>query len=198
MTGAELDLDFVRNLALGVALAAACGLRIFVPLLVLGTASAFGWVELSGGLAWIGSLPALTVFGVATLVEVAAYHVPWLDNILDYLGAPVAVGAGTLMAASLLPEGDAVLRWTVAAAAGGGAAGVVHLGTAVLRKMSSLATGGLANPLLAHAEAFGALLASVIALAAPVLALVVVVLMIAGAVRLLRRRAATRQELPRT
>ena len=197
MTGAELDLDFVRNLALGVALAAACGLRIFVPLLVLGTASAFGWVELSGGLAWIGSLPALTVFGVATLVEVAAYHVPWLDNILDYLGAPVAVGAGTLMAASLLPEGDAVLRWTVAAAAGGGAAGVVHLGTAVLRKMSSLATGGLANPLLAHAEAFGALLASVIALAAPVLALVVVVLMIAGAVRLLRRRAATRQELPR-
>ena len=197
MTGAELDLDFVRNLALGVALAAACGLRIFVPLLVLGTASAFGWVELSGGLAWIGSLPALTVFGVATLVEVAAYHVPWLDNILDYLGAPVAVGAGTLMAASLLPEGDAVLRWTVAAAAGGGAAGVVHLGTAVLRKMSSLATGGLANPLLAHAEAFGALLASVIALVAPVLALVVVVLLIAGAVRLFRRRAATRQELPR-
>ena len=121
MSGVELDLTFLRNLALGVALAAACGLRIFVPLLVLGTASAFGWVEVSGGLAWIGSAPALTVFGVATVIEVAAYHVPWLDNALDYLGAPVAVGAGTLMAASLLPEGDALVRWTVAAAGGGGA-----------------------------------------------------------------------------
>ena len=196
MSGAELDLTFLRNLALGVALAAACGLRIFVPLLVLGTASALGWVEVSGGLAWIGSAPALTVFGVATVIEVAAYHVPWLDNALDYLGAPVAVGAGTLMAASLLPEGDALVRWTVAAAAGGGAAGVVHLATAVLRKMSSLGTGGLANPLLALAEAFGALVASIVALVAPVLALVVLVLLVAGAARLMRRRAAARRRLP--
>jgi hypothetical protein len=188
MSGAELDLAFVRNLALGVALAAACGLRIFVPLLVLGVASTLGWVELFGGFTWIGSAPALTVFGVATLVEIAAYHVPWLDNALDYLGAPVAVGAGTLMAASLLPEGDALLRWTVAAAAGGGAAGTVHLGTAVLRKMSSLGTGGLANPLLALAEAFGALVVSVVALAIPMFALAVVFLLIVGAARLLRRR----------
>lgn len=189
MSGAELDLAFVRNLALGVALAAACGLRIFVPLLVLGVASAFGWVGLPGGMEWIGSAPALTAFGAATLVEVAAYHVPWLDNALDYLGAPVAVGAGTLMAASLLPEGDALLRWTVAAAAGGGAAGAVHLGTAVLRKLSSLGTGGLANPLLALAEAFGALVVSVLALAVPALAVFVVVLVFVGAARLLRRRA---------
>ena len=188
MTGFDLDLVFLRNLALGVALAAACGLRIFLPLLVVGCASALGWVEMAGGLAWMGSAPALTVLGAATLVELAAYHVPWLDNALDWLGAPVAVGAGTLMAASLLPEGDAVLRWTLAAAAGGGAAGVVHLGTAVLRKMSSLGTGGLANPLLGFAEAFGAFAVSVIVLAVPVLAVVVVVLLVAGAARVLRRR----------
>jgi hypothetical protein len=188
MTGIELDLVFLRNLALGVALAAACGLRIFLPLLVVGCAAALGWVEVAGKLAWIGSAPALTVLGVATLVELAAYHVPWLDNALDWLGAPVAIGAGTLMAASLLPEGDEVLRWTLAAAAGGGAAGVVHVGTAVLRKMSSLGTGGLANPLLALAEAFGALVVSVIVLAVPVLAVVVVVLVFAGAARVLRRR----------
>lgn len=190
MSGAELDFTLIRNLALGVALAAACGLRIFVPLLVLGAASALGWVELTGSLGWLGSAPALTVLGAATVVEVAAYHVPWLDNALDYIGAPLAVGAGTLMAASVLPESDAVLRWSVAAVAGGGAAGAVHAGTAVLRKLSSLTTGGLANPVLAFAEAVGSFVTTVVALALPVLAIALVVLALAAAVRLLRRRGA--------
>ena len=73
--------------------------------------------------------------------------------------------------------------------AGGGAAAVVHGGMAVLRKASSLGTGGLANPLLAFGEALGALLVSVVVLAVPVLAVALVVLLIAGAGRLLRRRA---------
>jgi hypothetical protein len=191
VTGLEVDLVFLRNLALGVALAAACGLRIFVPLLVVGAASALGWLELTGDFAWIGSAPALTVLGAATVVEVAAYHVPWLDNALDWLGAPVAVGAGTLMAASLLPEGDPVLRWSAAALAGGGVAGTVHVGTAMLRKVSTLGTGGLANPLLAFVEAVGALVVSLVVVAIPVLAVVVAALLLAGALRLLRRRRAT-------
>ena len=191
MIGSELDIVFLRNLFLGVALAAACGLRIFLPLLVLSAASLLGWVQLSGSLLWVGSAPALTVFGVATLLEITAYHVPWLDNVLDYLGAPVAIGAGTLMAASLLPTDDPMVRWSVAAVAGGGAAAIVHGGMAVLRKASSLSTGGLANPLLAFGEALGALLVSIVVLVVPALAIALVVLLLAGAVRLLRRRAAT-------
>ncbi len=190
MTGPEFDLVLLRNLALGVALAAACGLRIFVPLLVVGAASALGWVEVTGDLAWIGRAPALTVLGAATVVEVAAYHVPWLDNALDWLGAPVAVAAGTLMAAALLPEGDPLLRWSAAALAGGGAAGAVHAGTAMLRKASTLGTGGLANPLLAFAEAVGAFVVSLVAVALPLLAVALAALAVAAALRWLRRRAA--------
>jgi hypothetical protein len=190
VTGPEFDLVLLRNLALGVALAAACGLRIFVPLLVVGAASALGWVEVTGDLAWIGRAPALTVLGAATVVEVAAYHVPWLDNALDWLGAPVAVAAGTLMAAALLPEGDPLLRWSAAALAGGGAAGAVHAGTAMLRKASTLGTGGLANPLLAFAEAVGAFVVSLVAVALPLLAVALAALAVAAALRWLRRRAA--------
>jgi len=182
------DLDVARNVALGVALAAACGLRIFLPLTVVSAASLLGWVRLAGDLSWIGSGAALTVFGVATLLELAAYHVPWLDNVLDHLGAPVAVGAGTLMAASLLPAGDPLLRWAVAAIAGGGAAGVVHLSLAALRHVSSLTTGGLANPLLAFAEAIGALVVSLAALLAPLVALAALLLIALGATRLARHR----------
>jgi hypothetical protein len=189
--GPPLELELARNVALGIALAAGCGLRIFLPLTVLSAASTLGWVHLSGDLAWLGTVPALTVLGVATVVEVAAYHVPWLDNLLDHLGAPVAVGAGTIVTASLFPAADPVVRWVVAAIAGGGAAGTVHVSLALLRHVSSLTTGGLANPILAFAEAAGALVLSLIALAAPVLALTGVALLLAVALRIVRRRRRT-------
>jgi hypothetical protein len=189
MHGPSLDLELARAVALGVALAAACGLRIFLPLAVVSTASQLGLVHLSGELAWLGSGASMVAFGAATLAEVAAYHVPWLDNLLDHLGAPVAVVAGTVLAASLLPAGDPLLRWVVAAVAGGGAAGSVHVALAALRELSSLAAGGLANPLLAFAEAAGALLLSLAALLAPALALVGVAALAIFVLRVARRRA---------
>jgi len=194
MSGVELDLSLLRSLALGVALAAACGLRVFVPLLMVSGAAALGWVHPSGGLAWLGSTPALIVFAAATAAEVAAYHVPWLDNALDWLGAPVALAAGTMLTASMLPADDPMLRWLVALIAGGGAAASVHVGTAVVRKASSLTTGGLANPFFAFLEAAGALAVSVIALLAPALALAMIVGVAIATVRLVRRRRRARAE----
>jgi hypothetical protein len=190
MTLSPADVELARNVALGVALAAACGLRIFLPPTVLSAAALLGWVHLSGDLGWLGTGAALTVLGVATVLEVAAYHVPWLDNALDHLGAPVAVAAGTVMAASLLPPGDPLLRWTVAAVAGGGVAGGVHLSLAALRHVSTLTTGGLGNPVLALVELAGSAVVSVIAVLAPVLALAGVAMIATGAVVLVRRRRA--------
>jgi len=182
--------DVLLSVALGVGLAAACGFRIFVPLLVLSAASLTGRVELTHGMAWLGTTPALVVLAVATLAEIAAYYVPWVDNVLDWLGAPVAILAGTLVSASVLTELDPVVRWTLAAIAGGGAAGVVHGSMALLRKLSSLATGGLGNHVVATGEAGGSLALSALAVLAPLAALaglLLVALLLARAVR--RRRA---------
>jgi hypothetical protein len=184
--------DVVRAVALGFALAAAVGLRIFVPLLVVSAAAYTGHIELSGGLAWLGSPAALIVLAVATLLEIVAYKVPWLDNLLDVAGAPVAVLAGTLMMASALEGADPLLRWTMAAVAGGGTAGTVHGSLAVLRKLSSLTTGGLANPLISMAEGVGSLALSMVALLVPIAALVAAVLTVALVVALIRRRRARR------
>jgi len=184
--------DIVRAVALGFALAAAVGLRIFVPLLVVSAAAYTGHVELSGSLAWLGSPAALIVLGVATLLEIVAYKVPWLDNLLDVAGAPVAVLAGTLMMASALEGADPLLRWTMAAVAGGGTAGTVHGSLAVLRKLSSLTTGGLANPLISMAEGVGSLALSVVALLLPIAALVAAALTLALVVAMIRRRRAHR------
>ena len=184
--------DIVRAVALGFALAAAVGLRIFVPLLVVSAAAYTGHVELSGSLAWLGSPAALIVLAVATLLEIVAYKVPWLDNLLDVAGAPVAVLAGTLMMASALEGADPLLRWTMAAVAGGGTAGTVHGSLAVLRKLSSLTTGGLANPLISMAEGVGSLALSVVALLLPIAALVAAALTLALVVAMIRRRRAHR------
>jgi len=179
--------DVIRAVALGFALAAAVGLRIFVPLLVVSAAAFAGHLELSGSLAWLGSPAALIVFAVATLLEIVAYKIPWLDNLLDAAGAPVAVLAGTLMMASALDGADPLLRWTMAAVAGGGTAGAVHGSLAVLRKLSSLTTGGLANPLISMAEGVGSLTLSVVALLVPIAAVLAAALAVALVVALIRR-----------
>lgn len=177
------------SVALGIGLAAACGLRIFVPLLVLSAAALTGKVQLAGSMAWIGTTPALLAFLIATLLEVAAYSVPWLDNVLDWLGAPVAVIAGAVVSASAFRDMDPLLRWALAAIAGGGAAGAVHTSLALTRKASSVSTGGLANPLLAKLELGGAVLVSVVALLLPLLGGLAAVAGVAMLVRYLHRRA---------
>ena len=180
-------LSVLLSLSLGLGLAAACGFRIFVPMLVLSGASLGGYVDLGSGFAWIGTTPALIAFGMATAMEIGAYFVPWVDNLLDSVGAPAAAIAGTVVAASAITGIDPMLKWTLAAIAGGGAASVVHGGMALLRGGSSVGTGGLANPLVSTAEAGGSFALAFLAIFIPFAGLVAVALVAYGGTRLLRR-----------
>jgi len=186
----EGPMDTLVALALGVGLAAACGFRVFVPLLVTGLAARFDYLVLGDGFAWLGSDAALLAFGAATLLEIAAYYVPWLDNLLDGAAGPLAVTAGVLVAAAVLDGEPALLRWTLAAVAGGGAAAGVQFLTAAVRALSSAATAGLANWIVATLEAVGALVLSVLAVVVPLLAAGAALLLLVLAWTRLRRRRA--------
>lgn len=181
-------MDTLASVGLGVGLAAACGLRVFVPLLATSVAARLDYLELAEGFAWIGSTPVLVAFAVATGLEIAAYKVPWLDNLLDAAASPAAVLAGVIVSASVVTGIDPWLRWTLAVIAGGGVAGSVQAGTVVARQSSSVVTGGLANPLFAAFEAVGALGLAVLAFVLPLLAALLVSLLLLAAWRLLRRR----------
>lgn len=157
------------SVCLGVGLAAACGFRIFVPLLVVSVAAFSGHLTLSAGFQWLGSEAALVCLGVATVLEVAAYYIPWVDHVLDTAAAPAAVVAGVVVTASMITDMSPMLKWTLAAIAGGGAAGMVQTGTMLLRGTSTLATGGFGNPLVATVELLGATTTAVLALFAPLL-----------------------------
>jgi hypothetical protein len=190
--------DVLLSLAVGVSLAAAVGFRIFVPLLILGTAGRLGWITLQPDFAWLASNGGLSALGAATIVEVFAYYIPAVDNALDVLATPAAIVAGVLATAAVSPDLPPPLRWALAVVAGGGTAGFVQGLTTIARLKSTGFTGGLANPLVATIELFGATGVALLAVAAPVVALVIVVgivLMIRGArrrqARSIRSRAAT-------
>src|SRR5205814_7387904 len=160
-------METVLSLLVGIGLSAACGFRVFVPLLVVSIASRGGHLHLSSGFEWMGSDAALIAFAVATTLEIAAYYVPWVDNLLDTIASPAAVVAGTLVTASLVSDMSPFLKWTLAGIAGGGIAGLVQGITVVTRGASSDGTGGLANPILATAELGGSLITSILSLVVP-------------------------------
>src|SRR5437879_11742133 len=116
-------METVLSLLIGIGLSAACGFRVFVPLLVVSVASHTGHLHLSSGFEWMGSDAALIAFAVATVLEVAAYYIPWVDNLLDTVASPAAVIAGTLVTASLIAAMSSFMQCTSAVIAGGRHAG---------------------------------------------------------------------------
>jgi hypothetical protein len=95
---------------IGIGLSAACGFRIFVPLLGVSIASMSGYLTLTPSFAWLGTWAAFSAFATATVLEIGAYYVPWLDNLLDTLATPAAVVAGTIVTASLVGNMNPFLK----------------------------------------------------------------------------------------
>ncbi len=164
-------METLLSICVGIGLATACGLRVFVPLLVLSIAAHFGRIPLSPGFHWLSSYPALIAFSVAAALEIAGYYLPWVDNLLDAAATPSAILAGTIISVALMTDVPPFYKWALGTIAGGGLAGLVQGTTVVARGASSAGTGGLANPLIATLELAGSVIISVVALWVPVLAI---------------------------
>jgi len=187
-------MDTLLSICVGIGLSAACGFRVFVPPLVMSIASLFGHLTLSPSFEWMGSYPALVVFAVATAIEIAAYYIPWVDNLLDTIATPMAIAAGTFVTASVIPEGDPMLQWTVALIAGGGAAGTIQAFTGIGRLASTMMTGGLGNPLISTIESGGSIILSGLAIAVPVFAVCLVAVLLVFTLSKLGRSLAVKRE----
>ena len=179
--------DIAVSIVLGVALAAATGFRVFLPMLIVSGAAYSGHLPLDSSFAWLGTLPALIMLSVATLAEISAYYIPIIDNLLDSLTTPSAFVAGTIVSAAVMVDVQPMVKWTAAVIAGGGIAGLTQAATGVLRAHSTVLTGGLGNSVIATGEFGGALLISFLALAAPAVAIALVILFLWLALRLLHK-----------
>ena len=179
--------DVILAVCAGIALAAACGFRVFVPLLGLSVATATNAVTPAAGWEWVGSGPAIVTLAVATVAELAGYYVPWVDHLLDTIATPTAVAAGTVAAGVVLPVDEPWLRWVAATITGGGAAGAVQSATVLARGVSGTATAGLGNWVVATIENVASFVLSVLAILVPIVAAIVVIAILVYVVRNGRR-----------
>jgi len=177
--------DFALSIVLGIALAAATGFRVFLPMLIVSGAAYTGHLSLDNSFAWLATPSALIMLSVAALAEISAYYIPVVDNLLDSVATPAAFVAGMVVSAAVMTDVPPMVKWTAAVVAGGGIAGLTQGVTAMIRGHSTVLTGGLGNPVIATAELGGALLLSFLALAAPAAAIALVILFLWLAVRLL-------------
>lgn len=145
-------MDYAVGILLGLGLAVSCGFRVFVPLLIGNIASLTGYLHFGTGYEWMGSWPAFAVFVSATILEITAYYIPWLDNALDALSVPLSAVAGTLLSVSLISGMNPMIQWTLAIIVGGGSAAMIKTGASAARLKSSAFTAGFANWIIATAE----------------------------------------------
>lgn len=181
------------SICIGLGLSAACGFRVFVPLLFVSIAARSGHITLGTGWDWVASVPAIVALSTATALEIGAYYVPWLDNFLDSIATPAAVLAGTVITAAAVGDMTPLLKWSLAIIGGGGSAAVVQVSTTIVRGASSLATGGIGNPAVSTAEAGGSVGLSFLALFVPFAAAAVVLLMVVLLLRFFYRRLRRRR-----
>ncbi len=173
-----MDPSTIFSILLGIGLAASVGFRVFVPLFALSIASYYGIIPLNDSWEWVGSLPAMITLGIATVVEIVGYLIPWFDNALDTIAVPLAAVAGTAVMLSTAADLEPVITWSLAIIAGGGTATAIKTSTSTTRLASSATTGGIANPIVSTVETGSSIVMSILAIIAPIFAIILVVLIL--------------------
>jgi hypothetical protein len=197
----ELIATWILPALLGLGLAAAAGLRAFLPLLLLALAAKFQLfgIDLNDKAAWLSSDAALITLGLATALELAADKVPFLDHALSALGTITRPVAAVIAAGSVFAGVDPVIAAVAGVIIGAPTALAFHAAQSGTRVASTATTGGLLNPLVSLVEDVLAFATILIALAAPLLVPVVLLALlwlIWRLVKAVRRRMAAMRPAP--
>ncbi|WP_425846169.1 DUF4126 domain-containing protein [Agrococcus sp. TSP3-2-1] len=164
----------------GAGLAAAAGMNAYIPLLVVGLADRLfpGLLALPEGWAWLSSWWVIGIVAVLLVVEVVADKVPAVDSLNDVLQSLVRPAAGGLVfgsssTASTVAVTDpaeffASNQW-VPILVGAAIALAVHVGKTAVRPAANVATAGAAAPVISTVEDVSAIGLSLLAIVAPIL-----------------------------
>lgn len=162
--------SYILSAFIGIGLAAASGFRVFMPMFAVSLAAFMGWIDMPENFAWLSGLPTLITTGIAMILEILAYYIPFVDHVLDSVNIPLAAVAGSILFASQFTGLEAFPQWALALIAGGGTAATISAGFAGTQAASTTTTGGLGNSIVATTETAGAGILSTLAFVAPVIA----------------------------
>ena len=182
-----MTVDTILSIFLGIGLAASVGFRVFLPLFALSLAAYFNVWELNESWLWIGSRTAIITLGIATIVEIAAYYIPVVDNLLDTIAIPLATIAGIAVMVSTVADLSPVITWALAIIAGGGTAAAIKTSASTTRLGSTVSTAGFANPVISTLETGVSVVMSIVSIFLPILAIILVLCMFYLVVKLYKK-----------
>lgn len=174
----------------GFGLAGAAGLNAYIPLLILGIANRLGYADLNAPYNVLGSNVGLGVLAVLLAVEVLADKVPGVDHVNDIINTLVRPAAGGAL--FLSSNGAGTLNPVLAGLLGLLVAGGVHATKATARPLVTATTGGVGNPIVSVIEDVISVIGALLAIFAPILVAIFLLVLIIVAVYVWRRRRARR------
>jgi uncharacterized membrane protein len=178
-------MDAASQYAFAYAMTGTAGVRALLALAAASAATHMGIIHPSAQFAWLGSMHAMLTLAVLALVEIAADKIPLLDHAMHVVGTIVRPAAGAVLAGGFLREQPIGILIPLMALGALNAFGV-HAAVASIRGMSTVMTGGLANPAISVSEDAGSLIAIALAIFMPLLAACFVLILMLLLYRLAR------------
>jgi hypothetical protein len=151
--------------ALGLSIPA--GLNAYIPLLAVALAQRFEWLQLRAPFDILGEWWMIAVIAVLLVIEIVADKVPAVDHVNDVIQTFIRPAAGGIVAVAASGQSEAS-PWLLVLA-GVILAGGVHAAKATTRPAVNVTTAGAGAPVVSALEDAGAVVMSVVAIAAPIL-----------------------------
>lgn len=162
-------MDAASQYALAYALTTSAGVRALLSLTAVAIAVHFHLLHPPAAFAWLGSTLAMWSLGALAAVEMLADKIPLLDHVLHFAQIALKPAAAAIVVGGSVhaQSHDALVALMVL---GGLNALGLHAAVASVRGASTIATGGVANPVVSSAEDAGSIGGLVLAFAAPFVA----------------------------
>ena len=169
-------MDWLSTISLALGSAWTSGINLYATVFVLGLFQKLGWVErLPGGLETLDNWWIIGVAGFLYLIEFAADKVPYVDSVWDVIHTFIRVPAGAILAYSAVAEFNDPSIQVIALLLGGGVALTSHSTKTTARAFANLSPEPVSNWILSIVEDIIAVGGAILAVFAPIVIGIVVI-----------------------
>lgn len=177
-------MDILVTLGRTLGFSMAAGVNLYATVGILGLASRYGWVALPEQFKVFDHDAVIYSALALFVIEFVADKIPWLDTLWDGVHTAIRPLGGALLALAIVDAQDPAWQ-AVAFLLGGGAALISHGGKASARVVVNASPEPVSNVVVSTGEDVGTASMLAMALANPVLAVVVAIVALAFAVLLI-------------
>jgi CBS domain containing-hemolysin-like protein len=167
--------EWLPTLSLALGSAWTSGINLYATITVLGFLQKFGAAKLPGGLDVLDNWWIIGVAGFLYAIEFFADKIPYVDSVWDVIHTFIRVPAGAIVAYAATNQMDESVSM-IATLLGGGLAFSSHGTKAAIRATANLSPEPVSNWALSFIEDGIAIIGSILAVFAPVLIAVVLII----------------------